>query len=273
MWFCLLPAGGGGGKNPLATVASLALMVAVPTLAPVFAGSMGITSAIGIGLVQFGLGLAGNMLIGALFPPSAPELPQYGNTPAASPTYSLQARGNSARLGQPIPAIYGQHRIFPNLAAAPWSQYQNNEQYLHQLFMVGQGEYDIQSINIDDTPIANFAEVDTQIIPPGGSITLFQPDYVTAPEVAGQELLHNVAVGGFILNPADTLTSEIHIDIIAPSGLYSLNDNGSLASRSVSWIVEYSSIDNDGVALGSWSQLGSETLSQSTNTPQRRTYI
>jgi len=35
----------------------------------------------------------------------------FGSPPAASPTYSLTPQGNQARLGQPIPVMYGRHII------------------------------------------------------------------------------------------------------------------------------------------------------------------
>ena len=34
------------------------------------------------------------------------------------------------------------HRVFPDLAATPWAEYSDNDQYLHQLHCIGQGEYD-----------------------------------------------------------------------------------------------------------------------------------
>ena len=258
-----------GGDGLLGSILALAVAFAAPVFAPTVAGALGVSNALGGALI----GIGGSLLVGTLFRPSLPNLPEFGDTPTASPTYNLSARGNNARLGQPIPIIYGKHKIYPNLAAAPWTLYQDNEQFLHQLLMIGQGEYVVSDIAIDDTPIDQFAEVTTQIINPGEDITLFDPDYVTAPEVSGQELLYNEMVGGFTLNPADTRTTEIHLDIVAPRGLYYQNDDSSLATRSVSWSVEYCRIDDDGIAIEDWSALATETLSANTITAQRRSYV
>ena len=277
--FIALPAGGGGGgKNPLATIATLALMVAAPALGATIATSIGVTSAIGTALITTGIKAIGSVLIGSLFPPGRAKLREYGTAPAPSPTYSLQARGNQARLGSAVPVLYGRHRLFPDLAAAPWYAYDKNEQHLYQLHVIGHGEYDIEALMIDDTPIDSFPDVYHEIIRPGGSITLFDPDVATAPEVAGQELLSETTVGPFILNPAYTRTTKIHIDLVWPRGLYYIKDNGSLGSKITAWKIEIRQIDDDGIAtntdVGSdgWLTLTSNSLELATNTPQRRSY-
>ena len=111
--FVPLPQGGGGGKNPLRTILMIAVMVAAPYLGGVIAGALGITSTIGISLITAGVGLLGATLVNVLLPPPKPALSGFGNAPAPSPTYSLQAHGNQARLLQPIPVIYGRHGSIP----------------------------------------------------------------------------------------------------------------------------------------------------------------
>ncbi len=96
---------------------------------------------------------------------------------------------------------------------------------------------------------------------------------VTAPEVAGQELLAGTWTGGFAINPADSEVTQIGIDILLPRGLYYANDAGGLDSRSASWKVEARGIDAQGDSLGDWFTLGSENLTAATTTPQRRTYL
>ena len=263
MAFIVLPAGGA-----LSGVLSVGLLLFAPALTPLVAGSLGVSTAVATGLIHF----TGSLLIGSIFSPRGARLTEFGNTQSASPTYTLEARGNHARLGAPIPVVYGHHRIFPDYAASPWSHYHNNEQYLHQLFAIGQGEYQVDSIMIDDTPIANFPEVQHQIVRPDGQIKLFDADYVTAVEVVGQELRYNEAVGGYAINPPDTRTTELQIDIVFPSGLCEADDNGSLKNRTVSWRVEARKIDDDGVADGDWSTLVTRSETAATNTALRQTY-
>ena len=275
--FVPLPQGGGDGKNPLRMILMLAVMVVAPYLGGVIAGALGVTSTIGVSLITAGVGLLGATLVNVLIPPPKPS---FGNVPAPSPTYSLQAQGNQARLAQPIPVIYGRHRVFPDLAATPWIAYDDNDQYLHQLHCVGQGRYDLEQVRIEDTPIASFEEVETEVVAPGGSVTLFEVDVVTAPEVAGQELIginereegEEGWVGPFTANPADTEATEIGIDVVMQRGLYYANDDGDLDERTIKWEIQARAIDGEGAATGDWTALGSETLTAATSTAQRKSY-
>lgn len=166
--------GGGGGKNPLRTV----LMIAVMVVATVYGGPLGaslgfsgnLATAVGSTIIM----TAGSALVSAMVPLPTPNMPSFatggGSSMAQpSPTYSLQGQGNYARLAQPIPVIYGRHLVYPDLASTPYGEYRNNEQYLHQLHCIGLGEYEIEQIRIEDTPISAFEEVEIQVIPPGGS--------------------------------------------------------------------------------------------------------
>lgn len=276
--FITLPQGrGGGGGKILRTVLSIAVMVAAPYAGAALGASLNVTSTIGISLLTAGVALAGSVLVNALIPPPSPSsaMSNY-NASSPSPTYSLQAQGNQARLGEPIPVVYGRHVVYPDFGATPYSEFANNEQYVYQLHVIGQGEYAVEQIRIEDTPISSFEEINYEIVPPGGAVTLLNTDVVTAAEIAGQELLA-VADGGawigpFVANPTETLTNELALDMIMPKGMYYANDNGSLAARTVAWQVQARLINNDGVALGAWITLANESYSASTNTPIRRTY-
>jgi len=187
--------GGGGGKNPLRTVLTIAVLVASIYLGPEIALAMGYTSTgTAAAMATAGLAMVGSVLVNTVIPAPRPSIPSMswggsGAIPAASPTYSLQAQGNQARLGQPIPVIYGRHLIYPDLAAEPYQDYVAGDQFLYQLHVIGQGEYAVEQIRIEDTPISSFEEVQTEIVAPGGEVTLFDPDVITAAEVAGQELV------------------------------------------------------------------------------------
>lgn len=282
--------GGGGGKNPLKTVLSIALLVAAPGLGGALAGSLGLTGSlfagtafeIGWGTVLGGvISLAGSALINAVIPAPKPSISSMsfgsvGAPPAPSPTYSLSAQGNEARLGQPIPVLYGRHLIYPDLATQSYQEYSNNDQYLFQLHVIGQGEYDLEQLRIEDTPIASFEEVTYEVVGPGSTVTLFETDVITAPEVAGQELLSTGDGGGFVgsftANPTGTSAALIGIDVIFPRGLYFANDGGGLDTRSIQWEVQARTIDDDGLPIGTWATLGSESYSAATNTTQRLSY-
>lgn len=278
--FVTLPqGGGGGGSNPLKIILTLAVALVAPQLAGFLNTSMGLglaANSIGLSLLGAAIGFVGNMLISALIPApkpsSAHQMSSSGGLASPSPTYSIGAQGNAARIGQPIPVIYGRHQIFPDFAAMPYTEYAGNEQYLYQLFCVGQGEYTIEAMRIEDTPLESFAEITFEIIPPGGTVTMFPVAVVTSVEVAGQEALTSTTLGPFVANASGSLTNALAVDVVMPRGLYYANDSGGLNGVGTSWTVEAQPIDGAGASTGDWFLLGNESHSAATTTPHRLSY-
>jgi hypothetical protein len=268
--FAVLPHGG-GKSNPLQLIATIAIAYFTGPIGTSLAASMGVTSAIGIAVIKAGVGIALTGLSSALFGATVPRL-RTRDGQAPSPTYNLAAQGNTARLGQAIPVQYGRHISFPDYAAQPYVEYSGNEQYLYQLFVIGQGEYEIEQLRISDTPISSFTEITTEIVAPGGSLTLFPAEVVTSDEVSGQEAVYTVALGPFVAANAGTVAHKIGVDVVMPRGLYIANDDGSIGGRSITWTVEAQAIDDAGTAIGSWVTLGSHSYSVASTTPQRLSY-
>lgn len=104
---------------------------------------------------------------------------------------------------------------------------------MYQLHCIGQGEYDVEQIRIEDTLISSFEEITYQIIPPCSPNTLFAEDVITSAEVAGQELLKDQITGPFVLNPAETVINKIEIDVAFQRGCYYANDNGGMDSKTI----------------------------------------
>jgi len=277
--FMVLPQGG-GGSNPLRVVLMIAVSFFAPMAASALWGMSASAAAAAGGMTAFGfsattaaIGIAGSMLVNALIPPPKPPSAQVASDiAAASPTYSIGAQGNSARIGQPIPEVFGRHLVYPDFAAMPYTEYSGNDQYLYQLFVIGRGHYDIEQIRIEHRLLSNFDEVETQIVGPGGTVTLFPTRVITSTEVSGQEMEYDVALGPFVASPADVDANTLGFDVVLPRGLYYANDNGGLDSRSIGFRLEYQQIDADGAAVGAWTVAENITISAATTTPIRRSY-
>ncbi|MEW6314123.1 MAG: phage tail protein [Pseudomonadota bacterium] len=290
--FVALPqdGGGGGGSDPLRIVLMLAVIYFAPYAANALAGGtylgMGVT---GFQAASIALKIGGMMLVNALVPPPTPSAPGQAATAALaapSPTYNLQAQGNTARIGSPIPVVYGRHLVYPDFGAQPYTEYAGNEQYLYQLLVVGQGEYTIEQIRIEDTIIQNgvvqdgaihpatgsFQEIDYQVVAPGGSVTLFPANVGSSAEVSGQEAVYNTALGPFTANAAGTFANYLAVDVVCPRGLYFANTDGSLVQKTITFQVEARQIDDNGAPLGGWNTLANETLAAATTTPQRYSF-
>lgn len=89
------------------------------------------------------------------------------STPEAGSVYGLNGESNKAKLGCPVETAYGRNRIWPSYGAAPYTFYKDNSQYLCQFFCIGHGTFDVEKVQIEDTPIANFPEAQHRIMQPG----------------------------------------------------------------------------------------------------------
>lgn len=218
-----------------------------------------------------------SVVITLLNPP--PKTP--GETPASDPVFSNRGRQNTIRLGEPIEVCYGRQRIYPSLASRPYYQYEDNDQFAFYLFCLGQGEFEIHDIQIGDTDIDSYQEVDYEVIEPEGEITLFPTDVYTAPEAGGQEIFASNDedyepdgwIGPFPAADSGTVTSRIQIDVVAPEGLYNTRNDGGLNPRSITLEIMAREIDDLGSPVGSFAHLSFSpyTVTLATTTPQRRT--
>lgn len=268
----LLPGDGGGGSNPLRMVLQIALIAAAVYTGGVAALAWGAAAG---AIVSAGVMLAGTLLLNLAFPPPKPNVMQAREQ--ASPTHTLSAQGNMARLQEAIPVLYGRHMVFPDFAAQPYTETDSNNTYLYQLFCLGQGELDIERIRIEETPIENFAEVSWEVVRPGGLVTLFPDNVVTSSIVQGLELKGSNEEGGgwmgpYVTNPAGTRANVIGIDISLPQGLYYANDEGGLDGATVSWRIEVRPINDEGAPAGEWTLLGEERWGEATATPQIKSF-
>lgn len=207
--FITLPQGGGGGSNPLKTILAITISIYAPQLAVGLLGPVAGTTTLG-GLtllgsaVAAGISFVGNAIVNALIRDPQPSLSQRSiqAIQSASPTYNISAQGNQARIGQAIPVLYGRNMVYMDFAAQPYTEYSGNEQYLYQLFCIGQGEYDIEQIRLEDSIVASIVTQDGEIYDANGvfediqyqvcfneEITLFPANVVTSVEVSGQESL------------------------------------------------------------------------------------
>ena len=228
--FVVLPLGGGGGSNPIKAVLTVALIVATVYTGGAVRAAYG---AVWGGVAAAGVSMAGGILINTFIPTPKPAL--NGMTSSAytqSPTYSLQTQGNEARLGNPIPVIYGRHLIYPDFASQPYYRYIDNEQYVYQLHCIGQGEYDVEQIR----------------------------------------LLKGEYCGPFVLNPAETKINKIEIDVAFQRGCYYANDSGGLSSKTIKWQLEARLVDDNDSPLGEWFALGTESITEATHNGIYKTY-
>jgi hypothetical protein len=276
--FIVLPAGGGGVKDVFRFVLQLGVTIAASALlGPGGLGLSGWALRAGVAVAT----IAGGYLVNALLPQQALASGNYNAGPAASPTYSLTPQGNQARLGAPIPKVYGRHILTPDFAAQPYTEFSGNELYLYQLFSLGLGHAQVHRIDIarttawhEDTGTSDaFADIEFEIVPPGQPVTLFPSNVVTSAEVAGQILegpnKDGDWVGPFAASAPDSRCTRLAVDLVWRGGAGHLGDDGSIGAINTILRIEAQEIDDQGNPAGEWFLLGQDVFGFATRTAQR----
>jgi hypothetical protein len=138
------------------------------------------------------------LIINAIF--AKPSRPKAQDTPGPDPIYSVSGSQNAARVGDPIPALYGRIITTPDYASQPYAFFADNNQFLDQILVVGWGEFEVHDIRVGETPVAAL-ESDAveywQFGPADHGSTIgtieaetgVMENVVSSPEVADQELV------------------------------------------------------------------------------------
>ena len=267
VFFAAIPQGG-DGSNPLALASMLALAYFAGPAAMAMAGTTTATAGFGTFALKAGIMMAGGVLINTVFPP--PGMPAGAVPSSPSPTYSIQAQGNTARLNAVLPVNYGKMRITPEFAAQPYTENQNNDQILFQLFCIGIGENKVSAITFEDTPIESFDDIAIEIVKPFQKVTLFPTAVVQAVEAGGQEMNDAITLGAYRVNAIDTEASRLAVDIIFPAGLIGMDeDDGDEFAVGVDLQITAQQVDSKDNPIGQPITIHDGVISRCTRTPQR----
>lgn len=234
--------GGGGGGKILRAVALVALVVVSAGYGAALGGALGFAGATAGAIGSSIIMLAGTMLINALLPMPRPTMGKLGvgEKYESSPTYSIQGGRNRSRPWEPMALVMGTHRVVPDLGAIPYTIQLGDDQYLHQIFNLGpQGtSLSISDIRIGSTPITNYQGVQVEISGPDGKLW--------------SAVGNTDSIQGFSLSQQDGWVSRITDDNVftitveLASRLFRVNDDGSIASRSVDVRVQYRNVNGGG---------------------------
>ena len=263
-----LPQGGGGGGSNIGMILITVVMVA----AAVFSGG----ATLGVALAW---GAAAGVAVGLLSSmiPQVESPSSTNNRGAASPTYSISAQGNAARLNEAIPVQYGRMRTFPAFAAQPYTENNGNQTFVYQLFCLGQGKLSIEKLQIEDSDFSGFGEIQSEVIQPGGNVTLFPDNVVTSDAVQGLEMLGPNQPGyeihgPFSACPPGMQVNFVSFDVQLPQGAFRVDADGNLQIREVSFYFEVQPIDDTGTPTGVWTRVVSEVVRYRTQTAQMLTF-
>ena len=252
----IVPQGGGGGgkKNPLASILSIALMVAAPYIvAGLGYASLGMSAAkltLAGRLVAGGIGIVGNMLINAIAPPPKPSNANSArnDNPTESPTMFIEGARNSLEPYGVVPTCLGKNRMFPKQAARPFTETVDNDQYVRQLFTYGFGKVLLSDFKIGETLISEFNDLQLEHRQDGDlndGVDLFpndpfQDDYSVLLQQAD----------GYTIRTTRPQADEAIVDVTWPQGLSQFNADGTRVAMRVELELQYAP---SGVSPQVWS--------------------
>ncbi len=210
--FVALPQGGGdGGTDPLRMILMIGLILATQGMigGELLFGELAAGASFTTGQMmvvhaaQMAVMMGGAMLINALLPVQAPDSP---DSLLPSPTYTVTQRNNRPRPREAIPVLYGRHLLTCDYAESPYTDYTGQterpgaepgaagtgghaaQQRLYQVFCLGQGEMDIESVRMGTTDVDGYEEIEYEISGPGEPITLVPATVETSSEVRRLDL-------------------------------------------------------------------------------------
>ncbi|MDI1228370.1 MAG: host specificity factor TipJ family phage tail protein [bacterium] len=240
-----VPMGGGGGKNPLRTILSLALMAVMPQLSAGLLGAFGATAGSLAGkLLTTGISLVGKLALNALAPPSRPRFASQKE----SPTLFIQGAQNRAQPFGRVPRVMGRHRFVPPFGALPYTETVGSDQYLRLLFVWGYGPLKITDLKIGETPLAAFEGVEIETregYPDDAPLTLYSNSVLQNDLGAAA-----TQAAGYIVRTTEVDADEIGVDITLPRGLVKFAAGGGRLSTAVRVEVQYAPAGTDDWSAG-----------------------
>ena len=275
----VLPAGADGAQEGAGKVGGWAMVGVVLSivLSPFTGGaSLAFTPWL-IGLAAAGFGTAfvieANQQLGALL----------SGAPGTESTPSIRGGRNRAAPWGKVPIVLGKHLVVPLYGARPYTELGTEsggagttDIYLRQLFVVGYGPLRLSQFKIGESLLASnsaairngaitidgvFSGVDLEVYQDGTAPTLY-PGVVLEDQI-GVELKYGVETWR---TTAPNVT-RVSVDLALPRGLYKVDGEGALASRSVSVEVRRRAVGS-GTAWASCTLVGTFTVTAGDSKPR-----
>ena len=258
--FRLLPEGGGGGKNPLRAILNIVVMAVAVVAAFATAGAglfavgagmgfMGTTVSLGGfiagalvgGLVQ----TMGQMLVDKIAPIKQPSI----STTSADndDVYSLSGSSNAIDKWGYVPILFGKGCFAPKKAAAPYTELNGDDMYLHELFIWGEcgsGDIKISNIKLGDTLVSEYDDVQIQTWRFDPNNPKYSKYYPTGVKQEDFNLLvknkdeDTGSTTNWIQRTTGEKASSISIDLMF-STLVKFDDKGNAKNCSVTFRIQY----------------------------------
>ncbi|WP_054073917.1 host specificity factor TipJ family phage tail protein [Comamonas testosteroni] len=250
-------------KSALQLVALAALTYFSGGIASGIYGALGgtyVSAAAGMYLsaIQFGVFMAGSVLINKVLGPKIPS----AQSQAQKQIYSLSDQRNTARPYEPIPVLWGEMRVTPDLASKAYAWYEGDDQYLSTILLGGINVHSSADLSIGDTPIDSYSDVSIYYNGFSGMPSQDVPLYSNVDAVAGAEFVNG---GNWITRTGSAGAGALQLDI--EGQLYDVGGKGDIKANWVDLTIEARLVGEP-----AWSTLHSTTLTNASTDVMRRTF-
>jgi len=271
-------------------------LVASAYLGPIIGGGY-VGTAIAGTLGAYG----GTLLANALVPPPSLDIGgfEFAQEEESSQAYNISGQSNKSIPYGVVPKVYGEHRIYPNIAANPYTEIAVSRktddeeggrivQYLNVVYDLGYGPGYVGDIKIGNTPIEEFANTTYNIVDfnkpsvSGGdwddmtisylstysgdvnseniSATLNKNEEDLDAEVSEYQAIRNASDNG------DGDGQTVVVSFVCPRGLTTFGTNGSREARTIELDISFAEVGtedwhpfNDISYVSDWSSIGDHT--------------
>lgn len=255
------------GKQVVAIVAIAALTYFSAGMAAGLYGALGGTyvmasAGMTLAMIQSGIVLAGSLLINKVL---GPKVPKAGEVPAARQVYSLSGQRNSARAYEPLPVLWGEMRVTPDLASQPYAWYESDDQYLSVILLGGVNVHSASDLSVGDTPIGNYDDVQVYFDGFAGMTSQKVPLFSNADTLPGGQL--------DVVDPSAALawttrTSSVDTVRLAVDFEYTLWFQG---NKGIRYNEAYLYLEYRRKGTSAWTAYPTQRLKSSSTSPKRRT--
>lgn len=158
----------GDGAQMFKIIAIIAVTVAIAVINPYAAGTFAAAAFSAAATV------GATLLLNALIPP--PGLPGVGGLGGAgasfdgSQMYTITGQANNAKKFGYVPKVYGSHRIFPLIAANPYTEIEADPatgtlvQFYYCIYDFGFGPLEISDLKIGDTNLTDYGDAHYRLV-------------------------------------------------------------------------------------------------------------
>ncbi len=220
------------------------LMLAITVVAAYYLGPAGLElEGIGLGLAVGAVTIGASLLLNGLIPPptiGGLDLSRGDRDLSSSQMYAITGQSNQVKQFQPVPKVYGRHRIFPNVAANPYTSLEvdprTNKQveYLYVVYDFGLGPMTVNNLMIGDTPLTedNFSDFKYNLVDFNKPTSIIPP--AVAAQIPGYTYVAD-SLDSYWNSPLKTVLEHYTGDSSGDSFSLSLSGNKSVGDNPALW--------------------------------------